>query len=71
MQKLPTNTTQSTLGRTELALRYFPGLTSKSAWQKLRRWFAINPRLRALTELSRRTFTPAELALIHSELGEP
>jgi hypothetical protein len=61
----------STLGRSELALLYFPNLSPKSAWQKLRRWFAINPRLQPLTTMTRRTFTPAELSLIYSELGEP
>ena len=59
------------LGRSELALLYFPSLSSKSAWQKLRRWFEINPHLKSLTTLTRRTFTPAEITLIYSELGEP
>ena len=65
------NVQSSTLGRSELALLYFPDLSPKSAWQKLRRWFAINPRLQPLTTMTRRTFTPAELSLIYSELGEP
>ena len=29
------------------------------------------PRLKHLAELTRRTFTPAEVQLIYSELGEP
>ena len=60
-----------TFGRSELAQLYFPQLQQKSAWQKLRQWFSINPRLRQLSSLSRRTFTPAEVSLIYAELGEP
>ena len=62
---------QLPLGRSELAQLYFPRLCQKSAWQKLRRWLIINPRLRHLVALTRRTFTPAELSLIYAELGEP
>ena len=32
-------------GRTELAQRYFPGLTPDGAWHKLRAWLRLNPRL--------------------------
>ena len=60
-----------TFGRTELAQQYFPRLTSDGAWHKLRGWLRINPRLEHLYRLRRRTFTPAEVALIFSELGEP
>ena len=60
-----------TFGRSELAQLYFPQLQQKSAWQKLRQWLSINPRLRQLAVLPRRTFTPAEVALIYTELGEP
>ena len=52
------------LGRSELAQRYFPSMLQKSAWQKLKSWLQVNPRLTHLAHLSRRTFTPAEL-------GEP
>ena len=60
-----------TYGRSELAQLYFPDLLQKSAWQKLKSWLELNPRLRNLAALTRRTFTPAEVALIYSELGEP
>ena len=63
--------TIKTYGRSELAQLYFPGLLQKSAWQKLKSWLELNPRLRNLAALTRRTFTPAEVALIYSELGEP
>ena len=58
-------------GRTELAQRYFPGLTPDGAWHKLRAWLHLNPRLSHFYELRRRTFTPAEVQLIYTELGEP
>ena len=60
-----------TFGRSELAQLYFPQLHQKSAWQKLRQWLSINPRLRHLADITRRTFTPAEVSLIYAELGEP
>jgi hypothetical protein len=42
-----------------------------SAWRKFKEWLEFNPRLRPLSSLSRRTFTPAEVDLIYTELGEP
>ena len=58
-------------GRTELAQIYFPNYVDRAAWRKMRGWFSINPRLSPLLQQSRRTFTPAEVKLIFSELGEP
>ena len=63
--------TIKTFGRTELAQIYFPRLCPEAAWHKLRSWLKINPRLSHLYELTRRTFTPAEVRLIYAELGEP
>ena len=60
-----------TYGRSELAQYYFPSLKAMSAWEKLKSWLDLNPRLKHLAELTRRTFTPAEVQLIVSELGEP
>ena len=60
-----------TFGRTELATKYFPGMKPESAWHKLRSWLRHDPRLRHLCDLARRTFTPAEVSLIYTELGEP
>ena len=60
-----------TFGRSELALQYFPELTAMSAWRKFKEWLEFNPRLRNLSSLTRRTFTPAEVDLIYAELGEP
>ena len=58
-------------GRTELALQYFPKLCPEAAWHKLRQWITINPVLSHLRELRRRSFTPAEVQLIFTQLGEP
>ena len=63
--------TLKTYGRTELAQCYFPGMTAQGAWQKLRGWLRINPRLRTLLDNPRRTFCPNEVKLIITELGEP
>ena len=60
-----------TFGRSELAQQYFPNLKPMTAWEKFKEWLDINPRLRPLLSLSRRTYTPAEVQLIYSELGEP
>ena len=58
-------------GRTELAQMYFLSLCPEAAWHKLRQWITINPVLCHLRQLRRRTFTPAEVRLIYSQLGEP
>ena len=60
-----------TFGRSELAQQYFPKLSSMSAWRKFKEWLDYNPRLQYLIQLTRRTFTPAEVQLIYTELGEP
>ena len=59
------------MGRTELALRYFPYIQPQSAWQKLRSLLADDPDLAPLTQLKRRTFLPAEVAKIYASLGIP
>ena len=59
------------LGRTELAQRYFPSIQPQSAWQKLRSLLADDPDLAHLAQLRRRTFLPAEIHLIFQRLGQP
>ena len=59
------------MGRTELALRYFPYIQPQSAWQKLRSQLADDPDLAPLAQLKRRTFLPAEVAKIYASLGIP
>ena len=61
----------SSVGRTELAQRYFPYIQPQSAWQKLRSLLADDPDLAPLTQLKRRTFLPAEVAKIYASLGIP
>ena len=60
-----------TMGRTELAQRYFPYIQPQSAWQKLRSLLADDPDLEPLATLRRRTFLPAEVAKIYEILGHP
>ena len=59
------------VGRTELAQRYFPYIQPQSAWQKLRSLLADDPDLAPLTQLKRRTFLPAEVSKIYNVLGQP
>lgn len=58
-------------GRTELAKTYFPQMNPEAAWHKLRSWLRENPRLQHLYAKRTRSFTPAEVSLIFTELGEP
>ena len=60
-----------TMGRTELAQRYFPYIMPKSAWEKLRSLLQEDPDLEHLTRLRRRTFLPAEVNIIYQHLGQP
>ena len=57
--------------RSVLAQSYFPDLQPMSVWKKFEGWLEDTPRLRPLLQISRRTYTPAEVQLIYSELGEP
>ena len=61
----------SSMGRTELAQRYFPHILPQTAWQKLRGLLTEDPDLAPLTQLKRRTFLPAEVAKIYASLGQP
>ena len=64
-------TTVRAYGRRELATTYFPQMSPDAAWHKLRSWLRDNPRLSHLCAKHTRSFTPAEVSLIFSELGEP
>ena len=59
------------MGRTELAIRYFPHIQPQNAWQKLRGLIAENPELCHLATLRRRTFLPVEVNKIYQVLGRP
>lgn len=63
-------------GVTELAMLYSPEFTASGALKRFRRWIDYNPVLHeqlGFTKGKRRptTFTPSEVKLIVSELGEP
>ena len=58
-------------GKSELALLYFPDSSKESAMRSLRRWLAINNRLRGIIGKKKRHFTPKEVRIIVEELGEP
>ena len=60
-----------TYGRMELAQAYFPNITPKSAWEKLRSLMVTDNLLSPLLSTGRRSFLPAEVAMIFSHLGQP
>ena len=62
---------QCSMGRAELAQRYFPNILPQTAWQKLRGLLAADPALVHLSKLKRRTFLPAEVNIIYQSLGQP
>ena len=59
------------MGRSELAQCYFPYVQPMSAWLKLKALLMENPDLAPLTQLKRRTFSPAEVNKIYQSLGQP
>ena len=61
----------TSLGRSELAQKYFPFIQPQSAWLKLKSLLAEDPALEHLAQLKRRTFLPAEVNIIYQHLGQP
>ena len=61
----------SSMGRIELAQRYFPYIQPRSAWLKLKSLLSEDPDLAHLSKLKRRTFLPAEVNIIYQHLGQP
>ena len=61
----------SSMGRMELAQRYFPYIQPRSAWLKLKSLLSEDPDLAHLSKLKRRTFLPAEVNIIYQHLGQP
>ena len=59
------------MGRAELATRYFPYIQPQSAWLKLKTLLLEDPALTPLAKLKRRTFLPAEVNIIYQHLGQP
>ena len=60
-----------TYGRMELAQAYFPHITPRAAWKKLKSLLIDDPKTEALVHLNRRTFLPAEVSVIYEILGKP
>ena len=61
----------TSLGRSELAQKYFPFIQAQSAWLKLKSLLVEDPALAHLAQLKRRTFLPAEVNIIYQQLGRP
>lgn len=75
-EKHDTHHTAKACSLTELAIRYNPNVTIKTARRILHNWINFNPRLlQDLTESgwqpSRRMLTPAQIQMIEKHLGEP
>ena len=71
-----TRKTTNSICLTDLALRYFPRSTKRSASEQLRRWMRLNPDLqRRLAELHfqprQRVLTPLQHEAVLRYLGEP
>lgn len=64
-------TTTRSYGRMELAQAYFPAITPRAAWKKLKSLLIDDLSTSHLARLTRRTFLPAEVATIFAALGTP
>lgn len=60
-----------TYGRMELAQLYFPAITPRSAWRRLKDLLRESPSTAELVSHSRRVFMPAEVSLIFETFGVP
>ena len=76
MKEHEKNSNPRSFGRMELACLYSPYTTPRHAWRRLQDWMASHPTL--LRDLAgtgynprQRIFTPAQVHLIFSALGEP
>ena len=58
-------------GRTELAQKYFPNISPKAAWHKLRTLMLEYDALASLATMPRRTLTVREVADVFELLGAP
>ena len=60
-----------TYGRMELAQIYFPAISPRAAWKKLKSLLLDDPATAPFARLTRRTFLPVEVSAIYASLGEP
>jgi hypothetical protein len=58
-------------GKSELAMKYFPGDNKELALKKLRCWFSKNKKLKHFVSREKKYFTPKQVKIIIEELGEP
>ena len=59
------------IGRMELAQAYFPQLTPRAAWKKFKFFLQDYEELSEILTANHRTFTPAQVQAIISNLGAP
>ena len=60
-----------TIGRMELAQAYFPDLTPSGAWKRFKLFMSDYEELSEILTANHRTFTPAQVQAIISNLGAP
>ena len=58
-------------GKSELAMMYFPNLSSNGALRKLKKWFEINKKLRFLLDVPGKDYMPKHVKKIVEEVGGP
>ena len=58
-------------GKSELAMMYLPHHSQKTALKLFKTWLEVNPRLRHLTKIRSRYYTPIQVKKIVGEVGEP
>ena len=63
--------TPQALGRMELAQAYFPAITPRAAWRKLKSLLEDSPATAPLLLQHRRTFLPCEVETIYATFGAP
>ena len=54
-----------------LADFYFPAISPRAAWKKLKSLLLDDPSTAPFACLTRRTFLPVEVSAIYASLGEP
>ena len=64
-------TTPQALGRMELAQAYFPAITPRAAWRKLKSLLEDSPATAPLLLHHRRIFLPSEVETIYTTFGAP
>ena len=58
-------------GKSERAMLYLPKHSPTTALKLFKTWLEVNPRLRHLTKIRSRYYTPIQVKKIVGEVGEP